>query len=309
MPHPPEDVDFAALVSGTFSDETVSTPFEMATAVPVSETETEADTITPNVRPRETKRSTQPRTEADGPPQRSDGWLQSLDAKLSHKVVGAPDMSPASREQYRHLAATLHNAQLSSHVKVVMIASAIAGEGKTLTAANLALTLSESYHRRVLLIDADLRRPTLQRLFGQDSNAVTEDFPPPNHEVLPFKQVTSRLSIVTIESPSATPMAELTSARMQQLVRRAREAFDWVVIDTPPVVLLPDATLLASMVDGVVLVVKAEGTSYDLVQRAIEALGKTKMLGVVLNSAKTPSLPHDYQHVALEQPAPPTGAE
>src|SRR5207342_2661525 len=117
---------------------------------------------------------------------------------------------------------------------------------------------------RVLLLDADLRRPTLEHLFGPNSNAVIEDIPFASQLGLPFKRVTSRLGIITIESPSAAPMAELTSARMQQLVRRAREAFDWVVIDTPPVVLLPDATLLASMVDGVVLVVKAESTSYDL---------------------------------------------
>ena len=72
-----------------------------------------------------------------------------------------PQADPASREQYRRLAATLHHAQAEHGLKVVMVASAVPGEGKTLTATNLALTLSESYQRRVLLIDADLRRPSL----------------------------------------------------------------------------------------------------------------------------------------------------
>src|SRR4029453_14829682 len=89
----------------------------------------------------------------------------SVPAALSHKMVGDPNLSPAAREQYRLLAATLHNAQVSHGVKVILIASAVPGEGKTLTAANLALTFSEAYQRDVLLVDADLRRPSLHLLF------------------------------------------------------------------------------------------------------------------------------------------------
>ena len=70
---------------------------------------------------------------------------------------------------------------------------------------------------------------------------------------------------------------------MRRLIDEAREAFDWVIIDTPPVGLLPDANLLAAMVDGVVLVVKAGSTPYDLVKRAVDAIGRDRMLGVVLN--------------------------
>ena len=72
---------------------------------------------------------------------------------------------------------------------------------------------------------------------------------------------------------------------MQRLIDEAREAFDWVIIDTPPVGLLTDANLLASMVDGAVLVVKAGSTPYDLVKRAVDAIGPSKLLGVVLNRA------------------------
>ena len=69
-------------------------------------------------------------------------------------------------------------------------------------------------------------------------------------------------------------MAGLTSDRMRRVIEEAREAFDWVIIDTPPVGLLPDANLLASMVDGAVLVVRADSTPYDLVKRAVDALGR-----------------------------------
>jgi capsular exopolysaccharide synthesis family protein len=222
-------------------------------------------------------------------------WLESLDARLSHKVVGAAHMSPASREQYRRLAATLHNGRVSRGAKVIMVASAVGGEGKTLTAANLALTFSESYHRRVLLVDADLRRPTIQQLFLHNRTAPSDHVAPHDQRPLPVSQVTPRLGILTIGSPSSAPMAELTSERMERLLQEAREAFDWIVIDTPPVALLADASLLASRVDGVILVVKAESTSLELVQQAVEAIGREKTLGFVLNAARMqPSAQYQY---------------
>src|SRR4051812_31433148 len=88
------------------------------------------------------------------------------DPELIGKLVGTDDFSSGAREQYRKLAALLHHAQVERGLQVVMTTSALPGEGKSLTAVNPALTLSESYQRRVLLIDADLRRPTIQRIFG-----------------------------------------------------------------------------------------------------------------------------------------------
>ena len=80
-------------------------------------------------------------------------------------------------------------------------------------------------------------------------------------------------------------MAELTSARMRRLIQEARETFDWIVVDTPPIALLPDASLLASVVDAAVLVIKAGSTPLDLVKRAVDTLDPKKTLGVVLNAA------------------------
>jgi protein-tyrosine kinase len=202
---------------------------------------------------------------------------------LSCKTVADLNLPPASREQYRHLAATLHNAQNVSGLKAIMIVSAVAGEGKTLTAANLALTFTESYERKVLLVDADLRRPSLHRLFaaGDCHTRVSASHAWTQHA----RQVTPRLGILTRDQPSAAPMADLTSGRMRELIQEARQAVDWIVVDTPPIALLPDATLLASVVDGAVIVVKAGSTPLDLVKRAVEAIDPKKMLGVVLNAA------------------------
>jgi protein-tyrosine kinase len=201
------------------------------------------------------------------------------------KTVTDPNVLPASREQYRHLAATLHNAQMVSGLKAVMIASAVAGEGKTLTAANLALTFADAYERSVLLVDADLRRPSLHRLFPTDDRRASTNPVASRAWTQHVRQVTPRLGILTREQPSSAPMADLTSDRMRQLIQEARQTVDWIVVDTPPIALLPDASLLASVVDGAVIVVKAGSTPLDLVKRAVDAIDPKRRLGVVLNAA------------------------
>jgi capsular exopolysaccharide synthesis family protein len=225
------------------------------------------------------------------------GLAEHLDSSLREKVVIDENMMPASREQYRRLAAALHNAQASTGVKVVMIASAVPSEGKTLTAANLALTLSESYRRNVLLIDADLRRPSLHTIFKvRGAPGLNEGLTAPDEPKLPLHDVSPRLTILPAGMPNSDPMAGLTSRRMQSLIDEAREAFAWVIIDTPPVGLLTDANLLASMVDGAVLVVKAGSTPYDLVKRAVDIIGPAKLLGVVLNRAAAGLGKFSYQY-------------
>ena len=200
------------------------------------------------------------------------------------RLVVHHDAAPVAIEQYRRLAAVLHHSQIERGNKVVMVASAQPAEGKTLTAANLALTLSESYKRRVLLIDADLRRPSLNRLFQlphraglSDNLKADEDLP------LQLMTLSPSLSLLPGGNADADPMSGLTSGRMQQIIDRAAAAFDWVIVDTPPVALLTDTHLLAAMVDSAVLVVDAGSTACADVQRAIEGIGRDKIVGVVLN--------------------------
>jgi protein-tyrosine kinase len=213
--------------------------------------------------------------------------FERVDARYAGKIVVDEDISGESREQYRRLAASLHHAQAASGIRVVMLSSAVMGEGKTLTSSNLALTLSESYHKQVLLIDADLRRPTLHSLFRIRTGAgLSEGLMHPTGEMkIPVHQISSRLAILAAGRPTSNPIAGLTSIRMRQLLDEARGTFDWVIVDTPPVALLPDANLLSAMVDGAVLVVRAESTPWDLVQRAAGAIGQDRLLGVVLNGA------------------------
>ncbi len=165
-----------------------------------------------------------------------------------------------------------------------MITSAVAGEGKTLTATNLALTLSGSYGRNVLLVDADLRRPSLHQMFNVSNVSGLSDLLNAGTSAPPtLTALSPRLTLLTAGRPDPDPMAALTSDRMKQLIEEGRAGFDWVIIDTPPVGLLTDASLLAQMVDLALLVVRAESTSFEQVQRAAEAVGRHRVTGVVLN--------------------------
>lgn len=205
---------------------------------------------------------------------------------VAEKLVVMPTAPPGLVEQYRKLAATLYYAQAERGVKTLMVTSAIPGEGKSLTTANLALTLSESYGRRVLLIDADLRRPTLHLIFRiPNMSGLGDELKPGAEGTLCPVQLTANLSLVPVGERAADPMAGLISSRMRALVTQVSEGYDWVIIDTPPVGLLSDAKLMVEMVDAALFVVAAGETQYALVQGALDALGRQKILGIVLNRA------------------------
>jgi capsular exopolysaccharide synthesis family protein len=175
------------------------------------------------------------------------------------------------------------------------VASAVPAEGKTLTSANLALTLSESFHRRVLLMDADLRHPTMHQLVGLTNTAGLTDVLRSNDERKPAVSLVSEcLTVLPAGGPDPDPMSGLTSDRMRAIVREASERFDWVIIDTPPLTMQPDAALLGGMFDVAVLVIKAGETPFHLVQQAVDALGRDRIIGAVLNRVDERDMPTEY---------------
>jgi capsular exopolysaccharide synthesis family protein len=204
--------------------------------------------------------------------------------KLEGKLVVTPEMAPGAVEQFRKLAAMLHQSQVERNLKMIMVTSAVPGEGKTLISANLALTLSQSYRRRVLLIDADLRRPALYDVFQLANIAGLSDWlKAPTERPLTTVRISDRLAFLPAGHPDPDPMGGLTSDRMRRLLEDAGAMFDWIIIDTPPVGLLTDANLLVTTVDGALLVIRAKATPYELIQRAVQALGHDRLLGAIVN--------------------------
>jgi len=230
----------------------------------------------------------QPRPVAPPPPQA----VQDLSAERSRtmkvpaaeKLVVHDKTGQACIEQYRRVAALLHQMQEERGTKVLMIASARPGEGKTLTAANLGLTLSESYRRRVLLIDADLRRPSLNTLFKVRSmTGLSERLKGNGHGPLRVLELSDSLALLPGGVPDTDPMAGLTSGKMPQIIEQAGASYDWVILDTPPLALQPDASLLAGMVEAVVFVIAAGLTPSSIIQHSIETVGREKIVGIILN--------------------------
>jgi capsular exopolysaccharide synthesis family protein len=220
-----------------------------------------------------------------------------LGASVSQRVVVSPVMDPAVREQYRKLAASLHQLQTQRACKVVMVTSTLPQEGKTLTAINLALTFSESFSRQVLLIDADLRHPMLHEAFNLSDPLGLEDALRHDWRAT-LKKVRPCLTVLPSTRASSDPMEALASGALGRMLESARAEFDWIVIDTPPVGLLPDAGLLASLADTVLLVVGAATAPYDMVQRAVAGIGRERVFGVVLNRAERASSHHHYYYYA-----------
>lgn len=210
----------------------------------------------------------------------------SFRADLIEKLVASDGPPPAVVEQYRRLAAKLHQAQTDRNLKAVMIVSAVPAEGKTLTSINLALTLSRSYKKRVLLIDADLRRPSLQDSLGLNVDRGLQEAvlsPAESGVLAPVYELAPGFSVLPAGKPTTDPMSVLTSPRMRAILDEAKRAFDWVIVDTAPIAALPDAQVLKDGVDGALLVISAGSTPFDLVERAVQTLGKDHVLGVVLN--------------------------
>jgi len=216
---------------------------------------------------------------------------------IAERLVVAEQIDTVLVEQYRRLAASLHHAQTKREIRTVMVVSAVPAEGKTLTATNVALTLSLSYQRRVLLIDADLRRPTLHTLFNvPNGEGLTSSLVDPHVTRLPVRQVHTNLWLLAAGPRDPNPTSLLTSDAMQQLLKEAAAQFDFVVIDTPPVALMPDANLLAAMIDVAILVINAGVTPYPVVQKAVTAVGASRILGTVLNRAERSAAADEFDY-------------
>jgi capsular exopolysaccharide synthesis family protein len=196
-----------------------------------------------------------------------------------------------SVEQYRRLAAAMHELQQERELKTLMVTSALPREGKTLTVTNLALTLSNSYARRVLLIDADLRRPSVHEVLNLPNRSGLSEALRSDRGDLPLRRVSPLLTVLTAGRAENNPMALLTSERMQRLLDESAAQFDWVLLDAPPVGFMPDAGLLAAMTRAILFVISAGSTPYPLVQRATSELGRDCIVGTVLNRIEDANIP------------------
>ena len=206
-----------------------------------------------------------------------------LPARIDERAAQAIE-SPLFVEQFRRASATLIEAQAAGNLKVLLVASASPGDGKTLTALNLALVLGRSYGRRVLLIDGDLRRPSLHRVVGVPNRSGLADALQAQADVrLEVTPITETVTLLPAGPADPDPLRSLSSARMKRVIHEAAQRFDWVIIDSAPVGVVADASVLATLTDGIVFVVRADHSQYPAVKKAMQTLGHERILGVILN--------------------------
>ena len=212
-----------------------------------------------------------------------------------HLVAYFDRMSPVT-EQYRALKTNLATLHADRSTKAIVVTSARRGEGKTITALNLAVTLADDKDARVCVLDADLRTPSVHRRFGIDNQRGLSDYLSGSVmlEVVLQRSRLANLSLLPSGRLPGNPGEMLASKKMDDLLARLTRDFDHVIVDAPPVSVGTDAAILGSKTDGAILVVKLGDTPRREVHSAVDLLSQSRVevLGTVLTHL--PPVMKDY---------------
>jgi len=205
---------------------------------------------------------------------------------LKNRLLAFFDHTPTA-EQYKILKTTLLQRTAQAGMNTLMVTSTLEGEGKSVTAANLAISLAKELHQTVLLIDADLRRPSLHTLFGLHPSAGLSDY------LLNQKSVADLLITPGIDKLTILPGNKrlinsteiMGSLRMRELVREVKHRYQdrYIIFDSPPVLGCADPLILAEYVDGIIFVVEYGKTQQPQIEKALHILQGKNVVGMVLN--------------------------
>lgn len=218
-------------------------------------------------------------------------------ANTSSLLVAHDDPRGAAAEAYRTLRTNIQFASPDHPIHTILATSTSAEDGKSTTLANLAITLAQAGHHTIL-VDCDLRRPSLHKLFGVPNEVGLTSMVLDTTNAAPPFQATVEESLVLLPSGPLPPNASelLGSQRMREVIAALKERAEYLLLDTPPIIAVTDAAVLAPQVDGVILVINAGHTKRDLARRAKALLDKVgaNVLGVVLNNAQLESDYYKY---------------
>ncbi len=218
--------------------------------------------------------------------------------RVEPRLVAITNPDSSYCEEYRSLRThVLHKSQ-KQKLQSIVVASVNQGEGKSITALNLAWLLAQTDGVRALIIDSDLRRPSLAEYIGIEADKGLS-------HVLAGDATLSE-SIVRLEpsglhilpgGDARKDVAELISGpRFKEILREARELFDYIIIDAPPLGIFTDATVLINHADGAMLVIRANKTSFSMIDRTLEPIPKDRFLGVVLNQSEDVLKESEYNY-------------
>ncbi|HSU29754.1 MAG TPA: CpsD/CapB family tyrosine-protein kinase [Bryobacteraceae bacterium] len=207
-----------------------------------------------------------------------------------------PREAPA--EEFRSLRTRLNHLQTLQPLHTLVVTSASPAEGKSFTAANLAIAQSQLADKRVLLADFDFRRPSVDKTFQIDCSPGITDYLTGRASLSSImrKVAGTNLYILTAGDAVPNPLELLNLKECKALIGDLRDQFDWVILDSPPLLFAADGNLLATMCDGTILVVRIGATTFDAVTRAMQSLCENNVLGVVVNGARRGELYSKYSY-------------
>lgn len=204
-------------------------------------------------------------------------------------LVTITDKASPIAEQYRTIRTNIQFASVNRKIQTIVVTSSGPLEGKSTTAANVAVVFAKA-SQRVLLVDADMRKPTVHKTFGLSNEVGLSKALISNNSVSDVSQpsMVDNLSVVTSGPKPPNPSELLSSTQMNQVIDEARHLYDVIIFDMPPVVTVTDAQIMASKADGTLLVVRESVTRKDDLTKAKKLLEmvQAQVLGVVYNGAK-----------------------
>lgn len=225
------------------------------------------------------------------------------DTKIEDHIVAFHDSSSPVGEQYKILRTNIQSLKFEKDYKTFLITSSIHKEGKTITAANLAITMAHDLNgKSILLIDADLRKGGIAKYLGINrkpglTEVLREEI---SEEEIMVNPNIENLTVIPSGSTPKNPSELLNSKKMAQLLATLRNKFDYVFIDSPPIMPLSDGCIISSLVDGVIIVVQAGRTQREMVRSVEQRLNqaRAKTLGYVLTNVEyhVPHYLYRYVH-------------
>ncbi|MBW5448349.1 polysaccharide biosynthesis tyrosine autokinase [Cohnella sp. CFH 77786] len=208
---------------------------------------------------------------------------------IKPKLVAQFNPSSPVSETYRTLRTNVQFAAIDQPIRTLAVSSTHSGDGRTTTAANLAVSFAQE-GKKTLLIDGDLRKPSLHQMFMIPNRSGLSDALIGERPSLSYVQETSTpgLNVMTTGTLPANPADVLSSRKMRSMLDEFKQHFDVILFDTPPVLAVADGLIVASFCDGVILVLNEGKTKHASAQKAMQYFGhaKARVLGVVLNNLK-----------------------
>ena len=201
-------------------------------------------------------------------------------------VFANPSLSEHGAEQFRTLRSRLYQTRAAQPLRTLLVTSSVPGEGKTFVTVNLAQAIVRQPDRRALIIDADLRCPRVHALLGAPSAPGLTDYLRGEADEMAVIQngPEGNLCIIPGGNDVTNPSELLSNGRLDVLLERLAPVFDWIIVDSPPCLPVADASIIAGICEGVLLVVKAGTTPSAVAQKARQEMQTRNVVGVVLNA-------------------------